>query len=190
MVTIWPSFIRCLMTSEALTDILCARSATEMVSGMCTSCAWNSVGTDEAARRTVVAVAAATGARRPPAGPTGTRRAARRCLEGALLGGIVGPARRKLLRLDRLLVARLGRTPVRPRSCPGAPTFLWIVPLIASLAGLDGLDRLLGLLGDRAPASAPTSCCGWRRPRLRRPCGAWRAPRHALFLLALDGDRP
>jgi hypothetical protein len=37
MVTIWPSFIICLMTSEALTDILCARSATLMVSGTCTS---------------------------------------------------------------------------------------------------------------------------------------------------------
>ena len=38
MVTIWPSFISCLMTSDALTDILCARSATVMVSGTCTSC--------------------------------------------------------------------------------------------------------------------------------------------------------
>jgi hypothetical protein len=38
MVTIWPSFISCLMTSLALTDILCARSATLMVSGTCTSC--------------------------------------------------------------------------------------------------------------------------------------------------------
>ena len=37
MVTIWPSFIRCLMTSAALTDILWARSATVMVSAICTS---------------------------------------------------------------------------------------------------------------------------------------------------------
>ena len=37
MVTICPSFIRCLMTSEALTAILCASSATVMVSGTCTS---------------------------------------------------------------------------------------------------------------------------------------------------------
>ena len=44
MVTIWPSFIRCLMSSEALTDILCARSATLMVSGTCTSCTVNSAG--------------------------------------------------------------------------------------------------------------------------------------------------
>ncbi len=33
MVTIWPSFISVLMTSAAFTDILCARSATVMVSG-------------------------------------------------------------------------------------------------------------------------------------------------------------
>src|SRR5262245_27488195 len=44
MVTIWPSFISCLMTSEALTDILWARSATLMVSGTCTSCTCGSVG--------------------------------------------------------------------------------------------------------------------------------------------------
>ena len=44
MVTIWPSFIRCLMTSAALTDILCARSATLMVSGTWTSRAMNSCG--------------------------------------------------------------------------------------------------------------------------------------------------
>jgi hypothetical protein len=37
MVTIWPSFISCLMTSLAFTLILCARSATLMVSGTCTS---------------------------------------------------------------------------------------------------------------------------------------------------------
>lgn len=37
MVTIWPNFINTLMTSEALTAILCASSATVMVSGTCTS---------------------------------------------------------------------------------------------------------------------------------------------------------
>ena len=37
MVTIWPSFINCLMTSEALIAILCANSATVMVSGTWTS---------------------------------------------------------------------------------------------------------------------------------------------------------
>ena len=37
MVTICPIFIRALMTSEALTAILCANSATVMVSGTCTS---------------------------------------------------------------------------------------------------------------------------------------------------------
>ena len=37
MVTIWPIFMRTLMASAALTAILWARSATEMVSGTCTS---------------------------------------------------------------------------------------------------------------------------------------------------------
>jgi hypothetical protein len=44
IVTIWPSFIICLMTSDALTAILCARSATVMVSGTCTSRTIGSVG--------------------------------------------------------------------------------------------------------------------------------------------------
>ena len=39
MVTIWPRPMSFLMTSEALTDILCASSATVMVSGTCTSTA-------------------------------------------------------------------------------------------------------------------------------------------------------
>ena len=44
MVTIDPIFIRVLITSVALTAILCASSATEMVSGTCTSCTTASVG--------------------------------------------------------------------------------------------------------------------------------------------------
>ena len=44
MVHIWPSFISCLMTSDALTDILCASSATVMVSGTWTSLTIASVG--------------------------------------------------------------------------------------------------------------------------------------------------
>ena len=44
IVTIWPSFIIDLMTSEAFTAILCARSATVMVSGTCTSRTIGSVG--------------------------------------------------------------------------------------------------------------------------------------------------
>ena len=51
MVTICPSFINCLITSDALIAILCANSATVMVSGTCTSiirastgaaCTWSS----------------------------------------------------------------------------------------------------------------------------------------------------
>src|SRR5450830_1625539 len=44
MVHIWPNFIKCLMTSDALTDILCANSATVIVSGTCTSLTTASVG--------------------------------------------------------------------------------------------------------------------------------------------------
>ena len=44
MVTICPSFINCLITSEALTAILWANSATVMVSGTCTSMTRASTG--------------------------------------------------------------------------------------------------------------------------------------------------
>ncbi len=44
MVAICPSFINCLMTSDALTAILCASSATVMVSGTCTSMTRASTG--------------------------------------------------------------------------------------------------------------------------------------------------
>src|SRR3990172_5261642 len=44
MVTMLPSFISDLMTSAAFTDILCARSATVTVSGMCTSRTTGSIG--------------------------------------------------------------------------------------------------------------------------------------------------
>ena len=46
MVTIWPSFISTLMTSDAFTDILWARSATVMVSGTDTSRTTGSDGID------------------------------------------------------------------------------------------------------------------------------------------------
>ena len=119
MVTIWPSFISCLMTSEALTDILCARSATVMVSGTCTSCTVCFGRRDEArharrrcGRRGGRRAARASPARAPPAAPSV------RVLSAALLGGVVGPARRQLLGLDGLLVARLGDA---PRWCPARP---------------------------------------------------------------------
>ena len=44
MVTIEPIFISALISSVAFTDILCARSATEIVSGTCTSRTTGSVG--------------------------------------------------------------------------------------------------------------------------------------------------
>src|SRR5574343_1251114 len=68
MVTIWPSFISCLITSEALMDILCARSATEMVSGTCTSCTTCSAGATKAVV-TLPRRSALRSAPRRPAGP-------------------------------------------------------------------------------------------------------------------------
>ena len=44
IVAIWPSFINCLITSDALTAILCASSATVIVSGTCTSMTRASAG--------------------------------------------------------------------------------------------------------------------------------------------------
>ena len=44
MVTIWPIFMRVLITSVALTAILWARSATEIVSGTTTSRTMGSTG--------------------------------------------------------------------------------------------------------------------------------------------------
>ena len=100
MVTIWPSFIRCLMTSAALTDILCARSATLMVSGTWTSRAMN-------LRRRLVAIVLLL---RPPRPPDFRRRGGRRGSAG-FLRGVVGPGR-DFGRLDGLL--RTGRPAWRP----------------------------------------------------------------------------
>src|SRR4051794_23565549 len=64
MVHIWPSFINCLMTSEALTDILCASSATVIVSGTWTSLMTASVGAWK-----LVSRSSACELRRPPLAP-------------------------------------------------------------------------------------------------------------------------
>src|SRR5450830_203709 len=64
MVHIWPSFISCLMTSDALTDILCASSATVMVSGTCTSLTTASVGAWKLVSRSSLCEL-----RRPPLAP-------------------------------------------------------------------------------------------------------------------------
>ena len=172
IVTIWPSFISCLMTSEALTDILCARSATEMVSGTCTS--WMTcfgrrleVAAPESRSRPPRRAAA----RRAPARTARARAGAARrtALAGfaALLGGVVGPARGQLLGLDGLLVARLGAR--RRGAAPGAALALWIVPLMPA-AGRPA-SAASGFLARPAPSWARTSSRGWRRPRPRRPCG-------------------
>ena len=139
----------------------------------------------ERARRAVVAVAAAAGARRAPAGASGARRAARRCLEGALLGGVVGPARRELLRLDRLLVARLGDG--RRGGARGA-RLLVDRALDRFLGGLGrlGLLRLLGdehLLRRRHHVADGGGLVLGGLAALGQVVGA-------LLLLVLDGARP
>ena len=143
IVTIWPSFISCLMTSDALTDILCAKSATLIVSGTCTSCTTASVGATK-----VDAPLPSRSPRRPPRGvrqpPRAEPPSLRRLQRRALLRRVVGPARRQLLGLDRLLVARLGSARRRRRAFRARPAFLWIVPLMPSAHRL----RLLGLLRD------------------------------------------
>jgi hypothetical protein len=65
MVTIWPSFISCLITSEAFTDILCASSATVIVSGTCTSITRCSTG---------AACTCSSRSSRPPRRPRGPPR--------------------------------------------------------------------------------------------------------------------
>ena len=145
MVTIWPSFISCLMTSDALTDILCARSATRDRLGDV-----HFLRLELGRRRRSCSARRRCGRRGGRRAARASRRgrrrgAARRGLERALLGGVVGPARRELLRLDRLLVARLGgRRPARP--APGR----------AGLLVDRALDRFLGRLRPAWPL--PASC--------------------------------
>ena len=123
-----------------------------IVSGMWTSCAWNSAGGDErsSARRRC----GRRGGRRAARASRRGRRAgaARRGLEGALLGGVVGPARASFSDLIDFLSPGLGDR-------AGAA-----VPGRARLLVDRALDRFLGRLGRlgfspaswrRAPSSAP-----------------------------------
>ncbi len=100
---------------------------------------------DEARHAAVAALAAASAARRAPAGACATRRAIGAALQrGALLGRIVGPAGRQLLGLDGLLVTRLGSAGRgRGRSAWGAGL---LVDRALDLGGR--LGRLFGLLRD------------------------------------------
>ncbi len=91
------------MTSEALTDILCARSATVMVSGTETSRMICSAGIADLVFA-LVATLAAPALRTAPSRRTAGIAAG---LERALLGGILGPARSELARLDLLDAAAL-----------------------------------------------------------------------------------
>ncbi len=186
MVAIWPSFISCLMTSDALTAILCASSATRDGFGH--------VHFEDRAPRpvrpamllvvtaTVVAAAAARAA--APVAATDTTAGIAAGLDFLLLGRIAGPARRELGRLDFLACAR--RAPGAAGCSAGA----------ARAAGARGLvqraldarpcsgRRLLGRLVRHQHAGR---CVhhrrGWRRLRPRRPCGgARRGPWRARLL--------
>ncbi len=137
MVTIWPSFISCLMTSDALTDILCARSATLIVSGMCTSCAWNSAGaTNELGAPSLRSPRRpARGARQPARPAPGAPRGA--ALRARFLAA--SSAQLELSFSDLIDFLSPGLATVPGAAAPGAPAFLWIVPLMASLPASAGL---------------------------------------------------
>ena len=70
-----------------------------------------------------------------------------------------------------------GLATVPGAAAPGAPAFLWIVPLMASLPARPAWP--LPASSRPAPSSARSSCRGSRRPRPRRPCGAWPGRRRA-----------
>ena len=128
MVHIWPSFISCLMTSDALTDILCASSATVMVSGTWTSLTIASVGAWKFVSRSSLCRHDGRHGRRRHASRRGRRSPAlpRPFMPppGAPRFLLVRPGRGHVGRLDRFLVARLGRALLvarpawlRPASC-------------------------------------------------------------------------
>ena len=182
MVTIWPIFISALITSDALTAILCASSATVMVSGTCTSMtrcfdrcgllAWSSRWSRSLPRRP-------RGPPRqllrptPPDGVAAGR-------DFLLLGRIVRPAGGQLGRLDFLAGARARPgAAARGRARPVAPAGLCSVPLTPGLAGSGALATgFSGGLGDQHLLGRASSSSGWRRPR-PRPCGGARRGRAA-----------
>eukprot|EP00042_Codosiga_hollandica_P026765 m.128529 g.128529 ORF g.128529 m.128529 type:complete len:506 (-) comp52295_c0_seq7:2236-3753(-) len=116
----------------------------------------------------VVAATAATGTTTRRSAPVatatravGTGRAGTDGLEAALLGGVIGPAGRQLLGLDRLLVARLGRGAARSSRCARRADLLVDGALDArsrfSRLGLFLLGRdhhLLGRVHHRADGSS------------------------------------
>src|SRR6476620_11288782 len=124
------------MTSDAFTDILCATAATEIVSGMWTSCAWNSAGgvnvlgapSLRSPRRP------ARGARQPARPAPGAPRGA--ALRARFLAASSAQLDESFSDLIDFLSPGLATVVA---VVPGAPAFLWIVPLIASLAGSAGL---------------------------------------------------
>ena len=140
MVTICPSFISCLMTSEALTDILCARSATLIVSGMCTSWAWNSAGATK-----VLGAPSLRSPRRPARGARQPARPAPGAPRGAALRArflAASSAQLELSFSDLIDFLSPALATVPGAAAPGAPAFLWIVPLMASLPAEAGEEAL------------------------------------------------
>ncbi len=135
MVTIWPSFISCLMTSLALTLILCARSATLIVSGMCTSWVTNSAGAVKAGESSL---------RSPLRAPRGERQPARppplspRVLSARFLAASSAQLDDSFSDLTDFLSPGLA-TVLPGAAAPAAALGLWIVPLMPSLPASPGL---------------------------------------------------
>ena len=144
MVTIWPSFIRCLMTSEALTAILCASSATVMVSGTCTSITRASAGaacTCCLASRSLTALA--PGAATPAAAAHAAAGVAAG-RDGLLLGRIAGPA-----------AGQLGRFDFLARAAPAAGGAPWS-PGLAGLAAVVPAAGLCSVPLHGRPSALPS----------------------------------
>ena len=142
MVTIWPSFINCLITSDALTLILCARSATLMVSGTCTSCTCCSAGatkedTDPSLRSPR---RPPRGARQPARAPPG---ASLRVLRPRFFAASSAQLEDSFSDLTDFLSPGLATT---APGAPGAAAGLWIVPLMPSLPASTGFGASSGFL--------------------------------------------
>jgi len=135
MVTIWPSFISCLITSLALTDILWARSATLIVSGMCTSCTCCS-------GCAVNALPPPSRSPRRPAAPRGARQPGRAAVSVRPLSAARFLAASSAQLEESFSDLTCFFSPGLAAAAAGAPAAvlgLWMVPLMASLPGSAGL---------------------------------------------------
>ena len=143
IVAIWPSFINCLITSDALTAILCASSATVMVSGTCTSMTRASAGALDSCVSSLPVLS------RRPRGPLRQLLRPTPPLESprVLISFFLACSSAQLEESFALLISLLpgaAGAPVEERSlAPGLPAGLCKVPLMG-LASTGGGTTFLG----------------------------------------------